>query len=226
VQFALSVGPEEAVRTGFEWTTDAEQVSSLVESYKSELGRKWQGRAPEISASAEDTKESFPDFQVMPGARKCVQSLLDNEMQCAVVSYLDRDQVEILLEQAGLDDLITPDKRVSASNGYVTDNDQLLGAALRVERRPDHCVVFDTTPYASAAAHDVKMQSVSFIGPFPRYDLLSADSTTSSFEEMTAMNIRRLFGERIYDQPQTENIQAQPGTDRKTKTKYFFDDER
>ena len=51
------------------------------------------------------------------------------EMQCSVVSYLEREQVDTLLELAGLSDLIPPDKRISASNGNVTDTDVLLGAA-------------------------------------------------------------------------------------------------
>jgi hypothetical protein len=35
---------------------------------------------------------------------KWLKSLLDVEMSCGIVSYLDRDQVDILLEEAGLAD--------------------------------------------------------------------------------------------------------------------------
>jgi hypothetical protein len=52
---------------------------------------------------------------------KWLKSLLDVEMSCGIVSYLDRDQVDILLEEAGAG-LIAPDKRVSASSGYKRDN--------------------------------------------------------------------------------------------------------
>jgi len=100
-----------------------------------------------------------------------------------------------------------------------------LGAALRLERRPDHCVVFDSTPYASIAAHDVGMQSVNLIGAFPRYELLSADTTSNSFEDLTAMNIRRLFSERVYDQPMVESAQNQPEKRALTKTRFFYDDD-
>ena len=235
VQFAMSVGPEEAVVSGFDWTTDRTKVSEIVDSYKTELGKRrsnWIQRgaaasegATSGSSSGSSKSKEVPMFQVNPGAAKWVKSLLDVEMKCGVVSYLENDQVNVLLKQAGLDDLIPPDKRVSSSNGYPTDKDQVLGAALRLERRPDHCVVFDSTPYASIAAHDAGMQSVNLIGPYPRYELLSADTTSNSFEDLTAMNIRRLFSERVYDQPMVDSQQNQPEKRAVTKTKYFYDDD-
>jgi beta-phosphoglucomutase-like phosphatase (HAD superfamily) len=143
-----------------------------------------------------------------------------------VTSYFDRDQVDVLLKYAGLAELFPPDKRVSSSNGFGRDSMQMLGAALRIERRPDHCVVFDTSPYATAAAHEVEMRSVSIVGPYPRYELLSADTAAISFDEFTAMNIRRLFGERVYDQPMLDVQPTLPDNDtrRRTKTKFWDDD--
>lgn len=230
VQFAMSVGAEEAVVTGFCWTDDRAEAVEIVEAYKAELNKRrseWirRGAVSENSSKSKDSFDDVPMFQVNPGAAKWVKSLLDVEMQCGVISYLERDQVNVLLQEAGLDDLITPGKRVSASNGYPADKDQVLGAALRLERRPDHCVLFDSTPYASIAAHDVGMQSVSLIGPFPRYELLSADTTSSSFGDLTAMNIRRLFSERVYDQPMVESAQSKPETRAITKTRFFYDDD-
>lgn len=228
VQFALSVGPEEAIVSGFGWASDENDVLELLKSYKEEISvrrdRLYQGIEGfgDSSEPAEDA--SIPMFRVVPNAVKWIKSLLDVEMQCGIVSYLDRDQVDILLQQAGLAELITPDKRVSASSGYNRDRYQMLGAALRLERRPDHCIVFDSSPYSAVAAHDNDMRSVCLIGPYPRYELLTADTTTSSFDDLTAMNIRRLFGERVYDQPMAEIEVAQPDTRRKTKTLYWAEE--
>ena len=69
------------------------------------------------------------------------------------------------------------------------------------------------------------MQSVSLIGPDPRYELLSSDTTANSFEDLTAMNIRRLFSERVYDQPLVESAQNQPEKRAITKTRFFYDDD-
>jgi beta-phosphoglucomutase-like phosphatase (HAD superfamily) len=228
VQFAMSVGPEEALLSGFCWTNEPAQVSKILERYKAEIAKRRQSWRIDISSNSHSGMEKgdVPMYKITPGVIKWIKSLLDVEMQCAVVSYLDREQVDTFLELAGVSDLIDTDKRVSASDDYVTDTDMLLGAALRVERRPDHCVLFDTTPYSSVAAHNVEMQSVGLIGPYPRYDLLSADTTAASFDSLTAMNIRRLFGERVYDQPLAESQSTDPGRNRKTMTKTrFFDDE-
>ncbi|GAX09501.1 hypothetical protein FisN_6Lh111 [Fistulifera solaris] len=229
VIFALTVGPEEAIKTGFQWTEDADGVDEITKIYKDELATRrqsWAHSANENeSAGSSSEVNKPPPVTVMDGVRNWVSSLRNVEMPCSLISFLDKDQVDILLEYAGLSDLFEPDKRVSMSSGYSRESQQMLGAALRNERRPDHCVVFDTTPYASAAAHEVEMRSVGVIGPYPRYELLSADTTSNSFSELTAMNIRRLFGERVYDQPMMDAQQAEPETRRPTKTKYFWEED-
>jgi beta-phosphoglucomutase-like phosphatase (HAD superfamily) len=229
VQFALSVGPEDAIVSGFEWASDEKDVLELLNSYKEQIrirrDRLWQGiEGSGDSSGSTEAKEAVPMFEVAPNAAKWLKSLLDVEMSCGIVSYLDRDQVDILLEEAGLADLIAPDKRVSANSGYKRDNYQMLGAALRLERRPDHCVVFDSSPDSAVAAHDNDMRSVCLIGPYPRYELLTTDLATSSFDDLTAMNIRRLFGERVYDQPLEETEAAQPDTRKKQKTLYWAEE--
>ena len=69
------------------------------------------------------------------------------------------------------------------------------------------------------------MRSVAMVGPYPRYELLAADTSASSFDELTAMNIRRLFGERVSDQPMFEQQNTQPDTTKRTKTKYKWADD-
>jgi beta-phosphoglucomutase-like phosphatase (HAD superfamily) len=230
VVYAMSVGPEEAISSGFGWADTQQRLNEILEAYKEELAKQrpkfgfGETKAPE-TGDEKSSEQAIPPVQVNAGAAKWIRSLLDVEMECAATSYLDRMQVNVLLDYAGLSDLIGSDKRVSSSDGYNRDSQQMLGAALRVERRPDHCVVFDASPYASIAAHDVEMRNVAMIDPYPRYELLSADQTSSGFEELTAMNIRRLFGERIYDQPMLDMQQTEPVIKKKLKTKFFWDDD-
>ena len=162
---------------------------------------------------------------VRDGVYDWIKSLQDVEMACGVTSHLNEDQVHVLLAFAGLSSLLPREKRVSRSNGYERDSQQMLGAALRIERRPDHCVVFDSSPGACGAAREVEMRSVAMVGPYPRYELLSADTSAFSYSELTAMNIRRLFGERVYDQPMLDSLQIQPETRRKTKTTFWDPDD-
>jgi beta-phosphoglucomutase-like phosphatase (HAD superfamily) len=232
VMFALSIGPEEGILKSLEWTKDAKEAKQIAVQYKEQISiklKEWERegvttKAPEGSAR-QGGSDDIPLVKIMPGVSTWVKNLRDVEMECGVTSYFDQDQVDVLLKYAGLTELFPQDKRVSSSNGYGRESMQMLGAALRIERRPDHCVVFDTSPYATAAAHEVEMRSVSIVGPYPRYELLTADTAAISFDEFTAMNIRRLFGERVYDQPMLEVQAKLPDTRRKTKTKFWGDDE-
>jgi beta-phosphoglucomutase-like phosphatase (HAD superfamily) len=230
VMVALSLGPEGAILKSFEWTKDVEEAKQIADQYKEQISiklKEWERegvttKVPE--GSEQGGSDKIPLVKIMPGVTTWVKNLRDVEMECGVTSYFDQDQMDVLLKYAGLTELFPQDKRVSSSNGYVRESMQMLGAALRIERRPDHCVVFDTSPYATAAAHEVEMRSVSIVGPYPRYELLSADTAAISFDEFTAMNIRRLFGERVYDQPLLEVQATLPDTRRKTKTKFWDED--
>lgn len=230
VRFAMSVGPEEAIVVGFEWTNSYENATAIANRYREQIAlkrEKWMkaGYTLSYTSSGMDQKEAGqPMVSVRAGVSDWVKSLLDVEMACGVTSYLEQDQVNMLLQYAGLAELFPRDKLVSSSQGYDRDSQQMLGVALRIERRPDHCVLFDCSPGANGAAHEAEMRSVSLVGPYPRYELLSADTSAISFDELTAMNIRRLFGERVYDQPMLDMVQNQPKITRKTKTA-FWDDE-
>jgi beta-phosphoglucomutase-like phosphatase (HAD superfamily) len=231
VQFSMTVGPEDGLRS-FQWTEDPNERKDILADYikaVQETVSKWQGEYtlvldPKPKASPIDDKP--PPYSIVPGADKWLQSLLDVEMACGVISYLDRDQVDVLLEQTGLDKFFPRDKCVSASNGYKLESQQMLGAALRIERRPDHCVVFGPTPESSVAAHDVEMKSVAMVGVYPMYELLNSDSTARYFDEFTAMNIRRLFGERVYDQPMMEALADRPEMKKQRKTRFWEEGDR
>lgn len=228
IQFALTVGPKEAIIGGFCWTENEEEADEIAQQYLNQIKikrDKWheQGLTTTVeSASNNSEKEDVLLVKAMPDVIDWIRSLQAVEMGCGVVTHLEDDQMNLLLEFAGLSEYLPIDKRVSNSNGYLRDSQQLLGTSLRIERRPDQCVVFDTSPVASVAAHEYDMRSVALVGPYPRYELLAADTSASSVDELTALNIRRLFGERIYDQPELENMQPLDNTSRQVKTKTQF----
>uniref|UniRef100_A0A7S3KY64 Uncharacterized protein n=1 Tax=Amphora coffeiformis TaxID=265554 RepID=A0A7S3KY64_9STRA len=229
IVFAMSVGPEEAVAGGFGWTTDKEASWWIMETFKEKIQAERERLGLDELEETRDKKDSEekPLVAVIPGAFEWIKSLREYEMKCGVISHLDKDQVAALLKYTKLEDLFSSDVRVSSNNGYKSDSQQMLGAALRLERRPDHCVVFDSSPHASIAAHELDMRSVGLIGSYPRYELLTADTTTAGFQELTAFNIRRLFGERIFDQPELDRQIADPNYQKKVKvrTKYDWGDD-
>lgn len=117
-------------------------------------------------------------------------------MPVAVMSHLEHSQLEAVLEVTGLADYFPPDTRVSVDNRYSDERSELLGAALRVEKHPDRCVVFDNTPSAAEVAHDVFMKCVSFVNHYPKYELLAADWTVGEYRNLDLSSIRTLFMER------------------------------
>eukprot|EP00536_Pseudo-nitzschia_multiseries_P010896 jgi/Psemu1/307724/fgenesh1_kg.350_\ len=230
VQFAMTVGPKRAVMQGFCWAESDEEADEIVQQYLNQIkGRRdeWvkQGFTTTIQVETDEfEQEELPMVAVLPEVFDWIKSLKAVEMGCGVVSHLESDQMKILLEYAGMSELFPEGNQVSYSNGYLLDNQQLLGTALRIERRPDHCVVFDTSPPACAAAHDFDMRSVALVGPFPRYELLDADTSAGSVDELTASNIRRLFGERIYDKPMLDTEGETPlDPSKKVQTKTQFE---
>jgi hypothetical protein len=56
--------------------------------------------------------------------------------------------------------------------------------------------------------------------------MLTADAAAISFDDFTAMNVRRVSGERVCDQPMQEVQPELPDATRKTKTKCSGDDEQ
>lgn len=240
IQPAAFAGPDGAVRKVFKWTDDAEKVNDITSTYKEiaktlsqELMRRFGQGAGSVPASASSSSSesneeaNLPLFEFQDGSVDWIQSLLDVEMPCAVVSHLDQELLDVILEQTGLDRLFPQDKRVSASNFYASQSQEFLGAALRLERRPDYCAVFDTTPSSSAAAHQVDMQSISRIGSYKNYDLLSADITFKYFTQLQTQVLRGLFTETKLDEPQTEIQDIKPETKTTTtKTRFWEEGDR
>jgi len=233
IQFALSVGPKEAIIGGFCWTESEEEAEDIAQQYLNQIKLKrdaWHKEGYTTTAEIEnssDEKDEAPLVRAMPDVTDWIKSLHAVEMGCGVVTHLEDDQMNILLDFVGLSELLPVDKRVSNTNGYLRDSQQLLGISLRIERRPDQCVLFDTSPVASIAAHEHDMRSVALVGPYPRYELLAADISAASVDELTALNIRRLFGERIYDQPELETqtpLDTTTGRQVKTMTQWAGDE--
>ena len=234
IQFALTVGPKEAILGGFCWTESEEEAEDIAKQYLSQIKTKrdgWIEKGLTTTVQIQNSnaeKEDLPLVRAMPDVSTWIQSLQAVEMGCGVVTYLEKDQMSTLLRFVGLSELLPESVRVSNSNGYLRESQQLLGVSLRIERRPDQCVAFDTSPVASVAAHEHDMRSVALVGAYPRYELLNADTSSSSVDELTALNIRRLFGERIYDQPEVDTETMYPldaGKPQvKTKTQWAGDE--
>jgi len=68
-----------------------------------------------------------------------------------------------------------------------------LTSALKLNRPPEYCVVFDVDPEGISSAHDISAQCVAVMGQHAAWQLKSADLTVASLGDLSTYNIRRLF---------------------------------
>ena len=230
VQRAMLMKPELAVRDEFYWTLDIFESREVALTHHDKLQECFDDLMNQINATKlvtprDESKSYFRDgtnkescyyltdhinatavshlFPVVEGARNWLENLREVEMPCAVISHLDTTKLDTLLNITGLSDFFAPDQRVSCCAGYDREGQEYLGAALRIKRRPDHCVVFDATPSSSIAAHEVEIKAVSLMGMYAMYELNTADLTIDSFDYLTTVNVRRLFSDKSFE-PEVE----------------------
>jgi len=234
LDIATRLPPAQAVEDVFEWAREGNPVGNMVsalkgiyDSERSKLNVAKAERAAEALSleKARSSESEGAEVVVVEGAISWIKALLDVEMPCGLVSYLDAEIVNLIMDKAGLSELIPIDKRVSTSSGYLRDSYQQLGASLRIDRRPDMCVVFDGNADALMAARDNEMKSIGMTSIYPSYELLAADTTARNFDYLTAMNIRRLFGERDNQEPMLQEFRQEPVRPARPVLTMYPDDE-
>jgi beta-phosphoglucomutase-like phosphatase (HAD superfamily) len=117
-------------------------------------------------------------------------------MPCAIVTHLDSNQLDVVLRKTGLAEYFPPDLRVTSDSNYPSERSELLGAALRMEQRPDQCIVFDNTPNSAKVAHEISMKSVSLVNHYARYELLTADLSVGYVRDLDLRSLVKLFDKR------------------------------
>ncbi|XP_073016094.1 5-amino-6-(5-phospho-D-ribitylamino)uracil phosphatase, chloroplastic [Primulina eburnea] len=127
----------------------------------------------------------------MEGLKEWLDAIATSRIPCAVVSSLDRKNMVEALERMGLKKFFQA--IVSEEDGMESIAHRFLSAAVKLDRKPSKCVVFEDDPRGVTAAHNCTMMAVALIGAHPAYDLGQADLTVASFHELSVINLRRLF---------------------------------
>ncbi|CAA3006739.1 haloacid dehalogenase-like hydrolase superfamily [Olea europaea subsp. europaea] len=128
------------------------------------------------------------------GLKEWLDSLVSLHIPCAVVSCLDRRNMVEALERLGLKKYFQA--IVSDEDGMESIAHRFLSAAVKLDRKPSKCIVFEDDPRAITAAHNCTMMAVALIGAHPAYDLGQADLAVASFNELSVINLRRLFAHK------------------------------
>ncbi|KAG6599953.1 5-amino-6-(5-phospho-D-ribitylamino)uracil phosphatase, chloroplastic-like isoform X1 [Cucurbita pepo subsp. pepo] len=128
------------------------------------------------------------------GLKEWLDAVSTARIPCAIVSSLDRIHMLEALDRMSLKKYF---------QAIVTEEDDMesmahrfLSAAVKLDRKPSKCVVFEDDPRGITAAHNCTMMAIALIGAHPAYDLVQADLAVGSFNELSVINLRRLFANK------------------------------
>jgi len=233
VYAASFMAPNKAITSVFQWSPTVDELETVAAAFRANLkllSSKWakaiQNQGNESLSGPVEIEESLPFFIRKEGAAKWLKALQDMHMPCVVVSYMSSEILDVILSEIGLSEFFPTDKRVSSSSGYELDMQQILGGALRAERRPDKCVLFSSTPQSATSAHDVKMKNVALVKPYPYYELTTADMTALGLGTIRITNMQNIFSDANSDEPMAELQLEGPEvrTRKLVKTRFRDDD--
>ncbi|GLT88538.1 hypothetical protein SLE2022_065580 [Rubroshorea leprosula] len=128
------------------------------------------------------------------GLEEWLDAVYTAHIPCAVVSCLDRRNMVDALERMGLKKYFQA--VVSEEDGMESIAHRFLSAAVKLDRKPSKCVVFEDDARGITAAHNCTMMAVALIGAHPAYNLVQADLTIANFNELSVINLRRLFANK------------------------------
>ncbi|XP_026388875.1 5-amino-6-(5-phospho-D-ribitylamino)uracil phosphatase, chloroplastic-like isoform X1 [Papaver somniferum] len=128
------------------------------------------------------------------GVKEWLDAVSTARVPCAIVSCLDRRTLVEALKCLGLTKYFQA--IVTEEDGMDSVAHRFLSAAVKLDRKPSKCVVFEDDPRGIVAAHNCTMMAVALIGVHPAYELVQADLAVGSFNELSVINLRRLFAHK------------------------------
>ncbi|WCJ20033.1 Haloacid dehalogenase-like hydrolase (HAD) superfamily protein [Euphorbia peplus] len=128
------------------------------------------------------------------GLEEWLDAVNRSRIPCAVVSSLDRVNMVAVLERMGLMKYFQA--IVAEEDGMESIAHRFLSAAMKLDRKPSKCVVFEDDPRGITAAHNCTMMAIALIGSHPAYELGQADLAVGGFNELSVINLRRLFANK------------------------------
>eukprot|EP01024_Parvocaulis_polyphysoides_P022682 TRINITY_DN21032_c0_g2_i2.p1 TRINITY_DN21032_c0_g2~~TRINITY_DN21032_c0_g2_i2.p1 ORF type:complete len:322 (-),score=14.21 TRINITY_DN21032_c0_g2_i2:288-1196(-) len=132
--------------------------------------------------------------QANAGVLDWLIKLSNSNVPCSAISCMDRKSLVSVLQNMGI--AVFFQVFVTAEDGMDTLSERLLSACIKMNRPPNHCVLYEASPKGITAGHNCSMKVVAVLGDYKAYQLKGADLTCSSMNELTVYNIRRLFANR------------------------------
>ncbi|KAJ8477793.1 hypothetical protein OPV22_021520 [Ensete ventricosum] len=122
------------------------------------------------------------------GLKEWLDAVHTASIPCAIVSCLDRRYMHESLQKMGLKKYFQA--IVTEEDGMESIAHRFLSAAVKMDRKPSKCIVFEDDPRGITAAHNCTMMAVALIGAHPAYELVQADLAVASFSELSKAHDR------------------------------------
>ncbi|CAI5987500.1 unnamed protein product, partial [Closterium sp. NIES-65] len=172
-----TASPAHCIKSVLFWASDEPTIASL----KDRLSELYCRQLSKVRAPLE-------------GVQEWLDALQKAGVPCAVATSIDRLTLLSALDRMKL--LHHFQAFVTAEDDMESMAHRFLSAAVKLDRAPAKCVVFEDDPRGITAAHNCSMKAVALIGTHPAYELKQADLAVSSYAELSVINLRRLFANR------------------------------
>ncbi|PIA58045.1 hypothetical protein AQUCO_00500163v1 [Aquilegia coerulea] len=198
----LSSWQQLAYEEGKNISEDADVQSSLLYAKVDHVLRKvlfWENRESELERLESRLSQLYYENMLkltkpIEGVKEWLDAVSTARIPCALVSCLDRKCLLETLHQMGLNKYFQA--IVTKEDGMDSIAHRFLSAAVKLDRKPSKCVVFEDDLRGITAAHNCTMMAVALIGAHPAYELVQADLAVASFSELSVINLRRLFAHK------------------------------
>lgn len=134
--------------------------------------------------------------QVIPHVQDFVKRLSEAGLKLAVASSSSLAEIKKNLAEIGLVDYFSEVVSTEEVTHSKPAPDVYLAAAERIGIKPTNCLGIEDTKNGAGAVHNAGMVCVGFANPeFPKQDLAFADVVVSSFEDLAAESLVKIYQE-------------------------------
>lgn len=134
--------------------------------------------------------------QVIPHVQAFVKRLYDGGVKLAVASSSSLAEIKKNLTEIGLADYFSEVVSTEEVKHSKPAPDVYLAAAERIGVKPENCLGIEDTKNGTGAVRNAGMVCVGFANPaFPKQDLAFADIVVSSFADLDAASLTKIYRE-------------------------------
>ena len=133
-------------------------------------------------------------IRVIPHVQEFVKGLSQAGLKLAVASYSSLAEIKVNLAEIGLSEYFSEVVSTEEVEHSKPAPDVYLAAAERIGIMPENCLGIEDTKNGTGAVRNAGMVCVGFANPaFPKQDLAFADRVVSSFSELDADSLTKIY---------------------------------